>query len=318
MLDMVLRHRAVIHYEHFNHSLREVAEIYNIGKSTLARWVQQPLLAPPKARRPRAGHRQHPNLHRIIARAVSDDQYTAAHVIQSRVHSQLGSAPSLSTIYRFLRNAKLTFKRTQRTRQVTDPVPEHPFFRFEDPYDGALSIDESHFQASDSPRYGWALLGDRVSVRNPSQYQRVSLLLAVSRSAGVVGYRLVKGSVKATTFIAFLESLPKHQSIVLDNASIHRARVVKEYCVNRCIDVHFTPPYCPWYNPVEYNFSTIKAAFRRLRVTGTDFLTDIKRAVESLGDTTGCFDHAKRLWTEDKLRMSLQAGATPLKADASW
>jgi transposase len=142
-----------------------------------------------------------------------------------------------------------------------------------------------------------------VAVRKPSQYQRVSLLLAVSRASGVVGYRLVKGSVSANTFLDFLRSLPLHKNVLLDNASIHRAHLVRDHCIANGIQLRFTPPYCPWYNPVEYTFSKIKGKFRRLRVTGTDFMGDVKLAVEAQGKTAGCFEHAKRLWDHDRMHV---------------
>ena len=34
-----VKYRAIVHYTHFCRSLRSVAKLYKVGKSTLARWV---------------------------------------------------------------------------------------------------------------------------------------------------------------------------------------------------------------------------------------------------------------------------------------
>ena len=51
--------KAVIHYEHFSQSVRQVAKLYDIGKSTVARWVRAGLadlkltsIRPQRPRRP--------------------------------------------------------------------------------------------------------------------------------------------------------------------------------------------------------------------------------------------------------------------------
>lgn len=40
MHDQKTRHRAVIHYTHFLRSMRKVAKIYDVGKSTLSGWIR--------------------------------------------------------------------------------------------------------------------------------------------------------------------------------------------------------------------------------------------------------------------------------------
>jgi hypothetical protein len=39
--------------------------------------------------------------------------------------------------------------------------------------------------------------------------------------------------------------------------------------------LNYIPPYCPWYNPVEYAFSNIKRVFRRQRLISDDFDRDV-------------------------------------------
>jgi hypothetical protein len=45
-------------------------------------------------------------------------------------------------------------------------------------------------------------------------------------------------------------------NLLFDNASIHRAKLVREFCVRHETTLNYLPPYCPWYNLAEYAFST--------------------------------------------------------------
>jgi putative transposase len=46
--------------------------------------------------------------------------------------------------------------------------------------------------------------------------------------------------------------------IVLDNASTHRAKVIKEYCANNRIILVYLPPYSPNLNLIEYCWKDVK------------------------------------------------------------
>jgi transposase len=190
-------------------------------------------------------------------------------------------------------------------------LKDHPFYHLEDPYNDVISIDECHFQESDSPSYGWSKRGERVHRRKPNQYKRVSLLLAISKDV-VLAAMLVKGSVKAETFIQFLKLLPDKANIVLDNASIHKSKSVKDFCQHASISLMYTPPYCPWYNPVEYAFSVIKRSFRQKRIFSNSFLDDIKECVHELKAHNRAFEHSRAIRIEDRdfVVARLKEGAT--------
>jgi hypothetical protein len=49
------------------------------------------------------------------------------------------------------------------------------------------------------------------------------------------------------------------------HVAFHRSKVVRVITANSST-IHHTPPYCPWFNPVEHAFSSCKAAFRYKRV----------------------------------------------------
>lgn len=71
------------------------------------------------------------------------------------------------------------------------------------------------------------------------------------------------GICKKEDFLEFLQQIrlinaQKTLIIVLDNASTHKAKVVKEYCANNKIILVYLPPYSPNLNPIEYCWKDVK------------------------------------------------------------
>ena len=46
MYDTYFKAKAVVHYQHFLRSIRKVAKLYNIGKTTLCRWIKEKDIPP--------------------------------------------------------------------------------------------------------------------------------------------------------------------------------------------------------------------------------------------------------------------------------
>ncbi len=56
----------------------------------------------------------------------------------------------------------------------------------------------------------------------------------------------------------------KNKYILHDNARIHHYTKLKKYCSDNKINLIYTPPYSPEFNPIELVFSEIKTIFRKL------------------------------------------------------
>jgi hypothetical protein len=109
---------------------------------------------------------------------------------------------------------------------------------------------------------------------NIRQPYSVSLLAAVSQDQ-VVATQLVEGSVDASVFESFIFSIMKSIRenpltegrkvvLLLDNATIHRHKLVLESAVAMRALVLFNPQYSPFMNPVEKFFNTMKRCMRDL------------------------------------------------------
>lgn len=95
--------------------------------------------------------------------------------------------------------------------------------------------------------------------------------------------KLIYNSSKTKTWKDFLaliyklRSLIKKKRIILivDNASIHRAKKLKKYCEEHNIILVYLPPYSPDLNPIELLRRMLKKEFRKIQW----IYDDIKKSV---------------------------------------
>ncbi len=298
MHPLQVKHRAVIHYTRFERSLRKVAKHYEVGKSTLSRWVKQNLKDVPIRRNRR---KLYEKIRDVVSREIAQKPFQTAETLCKLIRTTMGTDVSISTMYRTLHLLGNSYKRSSRCRNH-EPVPtDHCFLSF-DSYDGdPIAVDESSFYWNDFPRMGWGPKGKRVKKARPSHRTRVSLLLAVGKT-GVISYSLLSGGVKSQNFVDFVKTLPEGRPLILDNCSIHKTKSVKELCKSKDIDLRFIPPYCPWYNPVEFCFSELKRAYRPLRLScpSANYVDDIEACLSNLRHHGSYFDHARRKCEQDR------------------
>jgi hypothetical protein len=94
--------------------------------------------------------------------------------------------------------------------------------------------------------------------------RRVTLLMAISASR-VVHYSIFDGSCNSARFAQFIASLPDNcpKHVLMDNVAFHRSNVVAMALHKRNLEVVFTPPYSPQFNPIELVFAHVKRSMRR-------------------------------------------------------
>lgn len=72
--------------------------------------------------------------------------------------------------------------------------------------------------------------------------------------------------------------------IIVDNASIHHAKIVKSYCEDNKIYLVYLPPYSPNLNPIELLRKMIKKEFRKIQRLYDDIEKSISSASKSIED----------------------------------
>jgi putative transposase len=128
-------------------------------------------------------------------------------------------------------------------------------------------VDECGFSPSLPVRWSWTLRGrrKRLPYENP-QGKRVNALAALRVSGSAeVDWELFRRTLKAEDLLAVVRSLPREPGtplvVVLDNASIHKNRVIKAALADlwrERIYLYYLPPYSPELNRIERLFRVIK------------------------------------------------------------
>ena len=85
---------------------------------------------------------------------------------------------------------------------------------------------------------------------------------AISAKTGWVGEIIRDRSIKSTDALHFFQELREKLegpfAVILDNASIHKAKIVCDYCEANEIMRCFLPPYTPQLQPIEMIWNIMK------------------------------------------------------------
>lgn len=104
-----------------------------------------------------------------------------------------------------------------------------------------ISIDETSFNRNNTSIYGYAPKGNKVFIRKsiPSK----TSICCISNDK-IIYNKVLEGSVNAKTFLEFLKqlNLSNNHVLLLDNASIHHSKLIKEYCLLRNIELLYNHP----------------------------------------------------------------------------
>lgn len=162
-------------------------------------------------------------------------------------------------------------------------------------------------------KWVWAEQGMPGYIARPlRKAKRWSCLPGYTLDQGYVEPILVEGGVTKEIFLWWLESrlLPAlnirpgyHDIVILDNCSIHRNPEVVAAIEATGAQVHYLPPYCPFFNPIEQTFFVLKAFLRRHYCRRKDDFEDfyaflnwaileLGRAVDVLVKARGHFAHS--------------------------
>lgn len=137
-----------------------------------------------------------------------------------------------------------------------------------------MYLDECGFSPTQPVNYSWTLAGRRklVAYENP-EGRRVNVLAALTYAHRTCACSSLRSplrwvslprTLKADDLVRFVSSI-QHSTrltvVVLDNASMHRSRLVKsarKELARRGIVLYFLPPYSPELNLIEPVFGVIK------------------------------------------------------------
>jgi len=131
-----------------------------------------------------------------------------------------------------------------------------------------IAIDETSFCPNDFKKYGYSNKGKEIQkvLKHHHSQRRFSAISAISKDGHLLAIGK-PGSIKSADYLYFLTLIVKDypgKTLLHDNASIHRFKLVKNRAFKNNIKIIYNPPYTPQFNPIELSFSKAKTLFRSL------------------------------------------------------
>jgi transposase len=151
--------------------------------------------------------------------------------------------------------------------------------------------DASHFVYGAFLGYLWSAV--RRFVPTGSGRQRLNVLGAVGYGTARMITVINRGAIGAEQVCELLREIHrrcrKPVTVVLDNASYHRARIVRDLAAALNIELLFLPPYSPNLNLIERVWKLVKKLALNART-----LADFDEFAESVTSTVGRLDTEHR------------------------
>lgn len=130
-----------------------------------------------------------------------------------------------------------------------------------------MFLDEAGINIRMAREYGYSKKGKRVFDFRSGQYARNYTVLGAMSHKGMGALMTVNGGTTKPVFIRYvkdvlLPTLKAGQVVVLDNLAAHKSQEVRKLFWDAGIEVIYTPPYSPEWNPIEWSWSKIKNFLR--------------------------------------------------------
>lgn len=127
--------------------------------------------------------------------------------------------------------------------------------------------------------YAYCKIGDRHYEAHPGHYKK-----RVSMIGGLCGHRfqspfMFEGHCNTATFETYIEkiltpTLSSGMTVIIDNASFHQSKKIKDMIEKKGCHLIYLPPYSPDLNPIEHYWHKIKTAIRK-------YMRDTKKGLEA-------------------------------------
>lgn len=249
-------------------SLREVADLFGIGKSTLQRWSTQGI---EQKTRQVYSTKVTPAMKTLICDVIDDNPFVTASALKAKILSYTGVGISERLARNAIKACGYTKKRCRSRggRASKEAVEKYCKSAIAVDPCKCVFIDETYVQYGEHATYGYSKRGARTMRIAKRKYPGLTMTLAMT-SDRLVHKTFVKGASNADNFLEFLRGLdaPQEATLVMDNVRFHHSERVRALCASRGWSVLYTPPYSPDFNPIENVFGFLKDRWRKSQPDG--------------------------------------------------
>lgn len=210
------------------------------------------------------------DIEKFVIQSMDNNNNFNINKIKSDIIKKFNITLSKKTIYFILHNNNLTYKRL-KVKVVPKNIKEtkkqknklkHKINSLKQ--DNIISIDEMAVYLNERPYYGWSPKGVECIVNTSTKNiinKRYTVCMAVSNKK-VIDYSIVDKSLKTQGFNDFITNIVKkegkNKTLFVDNATIHKSKLVKTTVKNNKIKMLYNVPYQSQNNPIEYVFSMLR------------------------------------------------------------
>ena len=278
-------------------TLRKLASIVDVSKSTLQRWVTNKNLIKTD-RIPSV--KVNLDVVKFLKRTLDHQPFQSLDLLVIKVIKKFNITYSKSTIGNYLKILGYSKKKIVRRLYNTETLKEHKEHRERVlknikriNKNNLLCLDECSIDKEMYTRYGYCKTDTRL-VRNinlkdlPTKRKNC---LMVTSTKGVVKYALYDKALNGKTFKEFIIELVKDlkgKHILMDNVSFHKSDEIKDIIIESGNYYVYTPPYSPDFNPIEEIFSKLKSYIRK-NVTPLTLVKNVDNIIKSFIKTVDEF-----------------------------
>ena len=297
---------AVQYYLKHNNNMRNTCEIFECKYQSLARWVKTYKKNKTLQRKTRKNHNLKitPEIEKFIKEYVRKYPTTTLWEFSKLVNEKFNIHLTDRSIHTILYNNKITRKRLRNKyypekREGQEKQDLLEFYKNLEKYDytKTICLDETSIYLNMTLTYGRSKSGTRVIKKtNKYPYKRYNLLCAISANK-VVGWKLFperKGGVKTTDILEFYDEFikDKHKNhlVIMDNAVIHKSKIIRETIENSKNELLYSVPYHPETNSIEEFFSQLKHYIKK---ESPNTYEDIYNTIKEILETKITKEHLK-------------------------
>jgi transposase len=262
---------------------REIEKITSVSKSTIGNWKKQIPTGYVSKK-----HKNTNEIIEIIKFIYSTNNFFTLFEIQKYLKENRNIICSVELIrVLILKNVKLSYKKCKYANFKDENKLKQQKYEHHMRMTNLLktkrliaSIDEIGFNTRMQPIYGWSKKGERKYIKYKLDSSINKSACSCITSKGQIYYNIIDKAYKTNTFFDFFKSLklPKGTIILIDNAVIHKNKMISNYAKDKCWELLFIPPYSPCFNPIENVFSVIKHKYRKCK----DIKMSFKEATKSV------------------------------------
>lgn len=257
------------------YKLKDIASIHNVRRQTVSCWIKAwesdglaGLVDNYRDGRPK---KLTAKVEKEALKYIEEEPRNLSTVI-AKLKKKFGIDLSKSTIKRFCKRSKLSWKRVRKSlKSKRDPVAFEEARQMveelvQQELEGNIDLyffDESGFTLVPSVPYAWQPIGERIKVPC-SRSQQMNVLGFINKSNQFQSFVFedkIDSSIVIHCFEEFLKTIDKPTYIVTDNAPIHKSDEfmdkIEEWS-EKNLFVKFLSPYSPELNIIEILWKKIK------------------------------------------------------------